>query len=402
MTNKFVKPLRPFDPRKNLIVNEKFRPKGSYSGADAFSGLQYDGYEDEGQSGDSGKEFSFFKTGGPILAGILKVDNNLNRTIILAANKSGEIYLLTPEQSSFKKLIKLKIPGSIIRTPKIADGIIYCTTREGMIFAINTGLDLWDSGKSKSKAGIIWKQKADKGILTEPIATGKILIVATLGSLIGFEAYYKDETTKSIGKKLWTANINGTVSTPRIHSGNIYIGTEDNNLLAFDYGGSKINNIWSYRSSGAIRSKPYVSLNEKFILVTTIDGFVYCLSRRNGEYKWNYVIKAPSYSSIVSTTIGNDEYYFFGADNGIFYCLNSVGKKEWIFKTNGKIRTEAVIHNGRVYFGSEDNNFYCLNIKTGKKIFRFSTDGNINSSPVIIDWIAYFGSTDSFVHGVYI
>jgi outer membrane protein assembly factor BamB len=125
------------------------------------------------------------------------------------------------------------------------------------------------------------------------------------------------------------------------------------------------------------------------------------VDRRNGKYRWSYVTRSPIYSNIVATSIGNEDHFFFGADNGTFYCLNSLGKKVWTFQTNGKIRGEALVHGSRIYFGSEDNHLYCLNVRTGREVFKFATDGNINSRPLLVKDIIFFGSTDSFIHGVY-
>ncbi len=400
MGNKYIKSLRSFDIKKDLLVNEKFRPPGTLSGSDTLSDLEYDEMDMGG--GDSGKEYCSYKTGGGILSGMVSCETNLGKGVILTGNKNGEIYMLTPEENRLNPVVKLRIQGSIVRTPGYSDGVIYCVTREGMLYAINTGLGKGHEQKPGFKSQIIWQQKADKGVLTEPIVTGKMLIIATLGGIYGYEAYYQDENNKAIGKRLWGTPINGTVSSPLMHGGNIYIGTEDNHLIAFDYGGSSISKSWEHKTSGPVRSKPFVTADGKQILFTTIDGFLYCIDRRKGKYNWNYVIKGSCYSGIVSAEIGGKEHYFFGADNGIFFCFNQGGKKVWEFRTNGKIRTEALVSGQRIFFGSEDNNFYCLNITNGELLFKFSTDGNINSTPAILDNIIYFGSTDSFIHGVYI
>jgi outer membrane protein assembly factor BamB len=401
MSNPYVKSLKPFDPKKDLLVNEKFRIEGSQSQPDTLSDLEAEEGE-AGLSGDAGKEYCSFKTGGPILGSIRLIPNTMNRTILLAGNKNGEVYLLTPEGSTLKPIIKFKIPGSIIRTPAYADGIIYCTTREGLVIAVNTGLkDATDNTKALQPE-VIWQEKMPKGILTEPIATGKILIIASLGGLRAYEAYYESATAKAIGKSLWVIPIDGTVSTPLLHSGVIYIGSEDKHLYAFEYGGRSASPVWHYKANAAIRAKPTVSKRGNYILASSIDGSVYCLPSTGEKLRWVFIARAPIYSSIVSTIIDNEEFFYFGADNGIFYCLNTFGKEVWRFKTNGKIRTEPLIHENAIFFGCEDNHLYCLNIKTGKPNFTFSTDGNINGSPIIVDNILYFGSTDSFIHGIHL
>ncbi len=398
--NPYVKSLKPFDPRKNLVLNETFKIKGVSYQSDTLSDLESGNYGDTDTG--MGKEVISFKTGSGILSGLVKIQGSSNRQLILCCNKGGEIYLLSPEGKNLKPVLKVKIQGSINRMPSYSDGIIYCTTREGMIYAISTGITSDSKAADLHKPQILWKKKMAKGILTESIATGKSFITATLGGIYGFEAYFKDITNKSIGKPLWAFSLNGIVSSPRLESGLIYLGAENKNIYAFEYGGSKISKVWAYKLSGACRSKPCTSKSSDLLLVPTIDGFLYALSRSKGEYKWNVVVKSPVLSNVVSGVIDGQECFYFGADNGVFYCINIRGKKVWHFKTNGKVRTEALIERGMIFFGSEDNKFYALNAKTGKEVFTFSTDGNINSKPVIIDNVVYFGSTDSFLHGVQI
>lgn len=400
--NPYVKPLKPFDPKKDLIVSESFKIDGASSKSDALSDLESEEI-DEGLSSDAGKEYCNLKTGGSIPGGIRQIETNLYRTVLLVGNKRGELYLLTLEGNTLKPIMKTRIQGSIIRSPAYADGIIYCTTREGVVFAINTGLNnSTEDKKTALKPQMVWQQRMQKGILTEPIATGKILIITSLGGLYAYEAYYQDEATKSIGRPLWDMPIDGTVSTPRIHSGTIYIGSEDEHLYAFEYGGSKISLVWKYKANGAIRTTPCISQRGDNVVTASTDGSVYCLSKSGEKLRWIFIVKSPVYSNIISSIIGDQEFFYFGADNGIFYCLNKFGKKVWEFKTNGKIRTEAIISGNSIYFGCEDNNLYSLNAKTGSLNFKFSTDGNINGTPVIVDNLLFFGSTDSFVHGIHI
>ncbi|MCP4132927.1 MAG: PQQ-binding-like beta-propeller repeat protein [bacterium] len=400
-TNSYVKPLKAFDPKKNLLVNEGFKLSNLHTDNDPFGDLEEDYMTEAGD--DIGKEFCSMKTGSAIKAGVVPVENAHGKTIFLTGNKAGEVYLLQLENNELKKIMSTRISGSIIRTPAYADGVIYCTTREGNIFALKTGLeDKQTDIRRGIKPKVLWKHQMKKGILTQPVATGRILIIASLGGIFGYEAYYKNETDKAIGRPLWARSINGVVSTPRIDSGIIYIGSEDKHVYAFDYGGSKVNLVWSSAVSAQVRAQPCLTQKDNGVMVPTLDGFVYWLDRKTGKSRWWFIVKSAVYSSIVSTIIGGKEYFYFGADNGTFYCINDAGKKVWEFKTNARIRAEAVIQKDRIYFGSEDNNLYALDVKTGKEVFKYSTDGNINSAPLVMDDLVFFGSSDSFVHGVHL
>lgn len=395
--NSYIKSLKAFNPKKDLTVNETFKVPGSYRRNDTLSELE----GDSGLGGeDSGKGVCNYKTSGAISAGMISLGRFFGKEILLVVNKSGEIHLLYPEQGKLKALVTFSVQGSLTNTPGYAAGVLYCAAKEGVLYAVDLGLTQAKDIRAVTPK-IIWQKKMRKGVLTEPVATGKILLVAALDGLYAYEAYYQDAGSFFIGKGLWIKGIKGgVVSSPHIHSGIILLGSESCYLYAFEYGGSDVNLRWSYKSSGGIRTRPTVSDRGNLVLFGTLDGYVYCIDFSKGTYKWNYVTKKPCLSTIVSLPVENDEYFYFGADNGIFYCINSRGKEIWKCKTNGKIRTEALVHDNRVYFGSADNHFYCLDAFSGNKIFSFATDGTIIGKPVIVDNVVYFGSTDSFVHGV--
>ena len=396
--NPYIKPLKGFNPKNNLVVNEKFRFHASGAAGDTLSDLE--GNYDSEVTGDSGKEQYTYKTSDAIVSSIIAVTTGSDKKVLIVSNKAGEIVILSPQSNELRPVKKIQLTGSIVHRPSYYNGILYCSTKEGMLYAIDSGLT--GSDWERTRIETIWQQNLKKGVHTAPVATGKILLVAALDSIHIFEAYYQDNTNKAIGKHLNRHMIEGgVVSSPNVDHGVIYIGSESNTLYALEYGGRSLTEIWSYKATGRIRVKPMVSTASGAVIFGTTNGHIYCVDSRKGDYKWSFITKAPCMSNVVSAKISNAEYYFFGADNGIFYCLNSQGKKMWEFKTRGKIRTEALVHNGRVYFGSGDNHFYALDIKTGKKLFVYATDGNINGKPLLLDDVIYFGSTDSFVHGIH-
>lgn len=395
--NPYLKKLKAFDPKSDLQVSEAFRVEG-VSGADMLEGSGGGGPED-GARPDSGKEIASLRVGAPVSAGIVKITAGDGRTLLVACDTAGGVYILAPGQGALTALAKFKIPGSIVRKPAYADGILYLTTREGLVAAVNTGLSGQAEG-SKIAPQMLWQKKLEKGILTEPLATGKILIVAALDGLYAFEAYYRDAENKAVGRAIWRQPMNGTTSSPTIDGGMIFQGSEEKKLYAFEYGGDRITAAWQFDTNAQVRCRPCVSQKNGLVLFTSMDGSVYCVDKAQKKARWVFLVKAPVSSSVVSAVVENAELFFFGADDGNFYCVSGQGKEVWKFKTNGKIRTDALYHEGAVYFGSEDNNLYALNARSGKLIFKFATDGNINGTPVIVDNQLYFGSTDSFVHGL--
>jgi len=397
--NPFVKPLKMFDPKTDLAINESFAGLIKSSLTDAFSGMEED-LDQSSEGEEKGREFASVKTGGAIRAGCILLENDLNKTIIAAANTRGEVFVFEADGQGLNILSKLSVQGEINTSPAYAEGILYIVTKDGSVYAYDTGLKKTGETPAELKSDLIWQKKMKKGIYTEPLATGKVLIVTPLNGIYAFEAFRGDN--ESIGEPMWGMTVNGTVSTPLIESGMLVIGTEDKKLIAFDYGGNRLQQLWEYSLSDACRTRPCSSLKTELVVAGTIDGFIYAVDRRTGKYKWNFVVSAPVLSNVVAGTIDGNDHFFFGSDSGFFFCLDRFGKKVWEYRTNGRIRTEALIHKGGIYFGSEDNSFYCLELTSGKEVFKFQTDGNIYSRPLIADDKIYFGSTDSFVHAIYL
>ncbi|MCX7678285.1 MAG: PQQ-binding-like beta-propeller repeat protein [Spirochaetes bacterium] len=399
--NPYLKKLKAFDPKTDLTVNETF----TFDGSGIEDSALFESTENDNAIQKShpnfGKEFTSFRANSAISATLAKISNFDGSIVLIACDNAGNVFILNENQGSLELREKFKISGSIIKRPAYADGVLYIVTREGMICAVVTGLNRQHD--TQQKAQLLWQKKLEKGIHTEPIATGKLLIVAALDGLYCFEAYYKNPKEKAIGKQLWHQQIaGGTVSTPLLDGGTIYLGTEEKKLVAIEYGGDKARISWSVEASAQIRVRPSLALQNSFIIFPSIDGSVYCLDKSQRKLRWVFIVKSPVLSPIFSLPIDGREYLFFGADDGFFYCISEEGKEVWKYKTNGKIRTEAAYWNGVIYFGSEDNNLYAVDAKKGNLIFKFTTDGNINGSPVIVDDRIYFGSSDSFIHGIHI
>jgi len=396
--NPHVKPLKGFDPKSALEVDESF-VRLLKRGDDMLELSPEDASLLSGNS-KSGKECGMLRTGGAIHSSFTKFELESGRTVFAACSIKGEVLLFEPDGDAMKEILKYSVQGSIYRDPVYIDGILYCVTREGVAYAAETGLDEEKSGAGSRPGEIIWQKKMEKGIFTSPVVKGKVVIITPADGIYAFDAFNGPD--RKIGEILWGVSINGVLSTPVISSGMLFAGTEEKRLLAFDYAGNRMKKMWEYNLNGACRAMPHVSEVSGQVVAGTIEGAVFSLTRENGEFRWNFQVKAPVLSSVISVNTSAGEIFFFGADNGFFYALDSRGKKLWEFRTKGKIRTEALVNEGVVYFGCEDNTLYGLDIRNGKQVFRFQADGNIYTRPEVHDNRLYFCSTDGYIHSVYL
>ncbi len=394
--NPFLKPLKAFDT-SNLLLDESFTALIKGKTGSLLEGDTEDELPVSAASGTA-KESLSLRTGGAIHSGCIKLPNSINREIYAAANLKGEIFFFEQGQKALQAVSKVTLQGAIYTSPVFAEGIMYCAVKEGVVYAVDTGLASPNAETEGIRNKLLWQKKMKKSILAEPVLAGKFLLITSLDGIYAFDTF--NPADKSSGNPVWGVSVNGTVSTPAVDSGMLFIGSEERRLFGFDYGGSKLQKLWDYELSGACRMKPFVSQSGGYIAAATTDGFIYAVDRKSGAYKWNFVVKSPVIGNIASGIIGGSEHLFFGSDAGIFYCLDSSGKKVWDFKAGGKIRTEPVINKGVVWFGSADNSLYALDMATGREVFRFKAEGNIYGKPLLDRERIYFGSTDGYIHSI--
>ncbi|NQV31739.1 MAG: PQQ-binding-like beta-propeller repeat protein [Phycisphaeraceae bacterium] len=72
----------------------------------------------------------------------------------------------------------------------------------------------------------------------------------------------------------------------------------------------------------------------------------------------------------------------------------------WSFKTEGPVRSSAVVQGGRVYIGSADKHLYALDLDTGEKIWAFEADSPIEAPPMVLGDTVYVGDLGGFVYAV--
>ena len=165
----------------------------------------------------------------------------------------------------------------------------------------------------------------------------------------------------------------------------------------------KIEKKWVFDTSSSISSSPIteeITKGQAGIAFGTQDGKMYMLDA-DAQIKWFYSIQekideiqqmfldeetaksiyaAPTFADINKD--GKKEV-LFGCDLGKFYALTSSGKLLWKFKTDGEIRSSALVQDNMIIFGSNDQNLYALNLK-GKLLWKFKADSEIESSPAIL------------------
>jgi outer membrane protein assembly factor BamB len=166
------------------------------------------------------------------------------------------------------------------------------------------------------------------------------------------------------GKKRWDYNVGFTFAEPKLDNNLIFVGTQTGYMYAFDatkfyWHGQQA--MWKFRANGSINKK------------------------------------AETYG----------DYIMFGANDGLFYCLNkNTGELVWKYQTE-KVEKRAFKHfsrpfakDGKVVVGAANNQLYCFDINSGKLLFEYTADDYIRSQPVFVDDSFYFATLKGSFYGI--
>ena len=80
--------------------------------------------------------------------------------------------------------------------------------------------------------------------------------------------------------------------------------------------------------------------------------------------------------------------------------LKTTPKVKWKFKTEGPVRSSAVVVDDVVYIGSYDHYFYAINAQDGSLKWKFKTENNVSGSAAVVDNVVYFASESGGMYAV--
>jgi outer membrane protein assembly factor BamB len=185
------------------------------------------------------------------------------------------------------------------------------------------------------------------------------------------------------GSVLWSKNIGDKPTVPLIHDNKIYIGTF-NGLKIMDINGV----ILEEKQIGRIVSPPVVSDDKVF--VGNENGVLYSFNIESGNEHWSYELPGEIYIS----QSWND--LLFVCSEKKCYAINTeTGAYEWIFETNGLIKSKPYFEDDTVFFGSWDTYFYAVDINSGNLKWKFETGWGVETIPVIYEDLIFLGSNDN-------
>lgn len=312
---------------------------------------------------------------------------NIIASAVLLSQVSGE----TMEWLEWKH----RTSGLVYATPLIAHGTVYIGSTDSIFYAIEAG-----SGKEK------WRYHSGSPIQSSATFQNNLIYFESGNSLFALN---------SKGKLIWERDLCGGETTiqldpwdfhhssPYIHNGIVYIGTENGTLLGFAaMSGERVLNCQTL-SEFPIRATPVVYGN--LVVYGDWNGVIYANDISNGTLVWKYDTKQdgtyPWPNSILSGLVVDGETLYFAGRSSRLYALDvKNGLKKWHYSspTDQWLIGGPVVKDGVVYLGSSDQRlFHAIDATNGTLIWATELDSRIWGSAAIKEGCIHIASNSVFV-----
>ena len=164
------------------------------------------------------------------------------------------------------------------------------------------------------------------------------------------------------GETVWKFSTGGTVSAkPLLHSGTVYIGSEDGALHALH--ASTGEPVWRYQANAGISVGAMISGD--VVVFADVVGTVYAVDKLRGRLVW----KSDTHFEDIQPELATDDERVYVTDlwGGVIAIDLSDGSIEWGFDPGNVIYSAAVEHEGKVYVSVQAQGTYALDAGTGEE-----------------------------------
>jgi eukaryotic-like serine/threonine-protein kinase len=303
-----------------------------------------------------------------------------------------------------------KTGGPIVASPAIADGVVYITSLDGRLYAIDQ-----ETGKER------WNFKSRLPIASSPaVAGGVVYFVSSTGALAALDAATgkpKWVFVAEFEKKFEARNLHGYpspaqtipdawdlfTSSPAVADGRVYFGSGDSNVYAVDESSGVLQ--WKFPAGDVVHASPAVVGNTVYI--GSWDGLLYAIDATTGQQKWT--LKTGQDDAIhnqvgfQSSPAVLDGIVYVGCRDAHLYAVDAVtGREKWDYPTSKSwvVGTPAV-RDGTVYVGTSDSaRFMALDARTGRLRFNFDARAYMFSSAALAGNLAYVGDHNGRLYAI--
>ena len=219
------------------------------------------------------------------------------------------------------ELWEIDTPGSTGKyaSPAASDGKIFFAGGDPALYCADI--------KNHS---VLWTFNTSGTVITTPAIEDSRVFFATKDQMYSLD---------TDGNEIWSRDFNGTISSPAVAYGNVYIGSSFAEKKLYCFNASDGSVVRTKSVEGAILSSPAVDVENEAVYfgVNSGEGTVYALNALNGSVEWtyatgNYIMSPPSVS---------DGTIFIGSDSGYLYAF---GIPERIWKGNVVLLADGTVN----------------------------------------------------------
>ena len=288
-----------------------------------------------------------------------------------------------------------KTAGAVYASPLVSEGMVYFGSLDSTFYALdaNNGRVKWTyhSGNTIQSTAVMYKNL----IFFE--SGNRLFAISSKGKLKWVMDLYEGEVNNQLDP--WDFHH----SSPYLHDGIIYIGTEQGILLGIDTNTGEQVLRCQTLSEQAIRTTPVVS--GKLVIYGDWDGVLYANDNSTGALAWKYDTKQDGTfpwpnSILTSLVVEGESVYFAGKSNRLYSLDVRTGKKNWHYSspTDQWLIGGPVLDNGVVYLGSSDQRlFHAIDAASGILIWTTDMDCRIWGSARVDEEKIYVGSNSLYV-----
>lgn len=200
------------------------------------------------------------------------------------------------------------------------------------------------------------------------------------------------------GKLRWSRSLPArTESSPLLHRGRIYFGSEDGRVYALDAKTGK--QRWVYRAGGAVKGG--LAMDNGKLYFGDYAGRVTALNRMTGAQVWSSSIGGSGplgtgTGNLYSTAAVAYGRVYIGSTNGFVYSFSArTGKLAWRYQTGSYVYASPAVgpaRGGTVYVGSYTGTFYALDARSGKVRWSRGGGGKISGGAVVLGDVVLYSN----------
>ena len=262
----------------------------------------------------------------------------------------------------------------------VAEGVVYATTLNGQVYALN---DLGAEGVSTRWVSGVGGEDGFLGSYNGP-AVGRYVYVSGIdGFLYAIDAPPGGGAAETAWRRpqVETEDMVPLVGSPGLDEagGIIAVGSEDGGLYAYNaFTGEGLH--WSpFQTEGEIWSTPV--LRNGVAYFGSQDGNVYAVSLETGSLIWQFETGA----AVVASPIVHQNMLIVGSFDRQLYALGlNDGQPRWQFQADNWWWAAPVVSGRAIFAASMDGNVYALD-SNGILLWQYDLGAPIVADPVLLE-----------------